>query len=158
MSASDINLMAVAVGREDDNDTLVAYDSADKTYLDDDLTPVDDPRDAMVIATEVLNDDAREWERLARDSALPAWILGESHEDAYGRISFDMRPSTLADFRKHAGMTQVELAKRVGVSQSQIADWERRRNAPSAKSCVKLAFAFGVDAGAVLAAVTQVGE
>lgn len=68
------------------------------------------------------------------------------------------KPSSLAALRADAGMTQVELAKRVGVSQSQIADWERRRNAPSAKSCVKLAFAFGVDAGAVLAAVTQVGE
>ena len=68
------------------------------------------------------------------------------------------KPSSLAALRADAGMTQVELAKRIGVSQSQIADWERRRNAPSAKSCVKLAFAFGVDAGAVLAAVTHVGE
>ena len=68
------------------------------------------------------------------------------------------KPSSLAVLRADAGMTQVELARRVGVSQSQIADWERGRNVPSAKSCVKLAFAFGVDAGAVLATVTHVGE
>ena len=65
------------------------------------------------------------------------------------------RPSSLAVLRTDAGMTQVELAERVGVGQSQIADWERGRNVPSVQSCVKLAFALGVDAGVVVASAMQ---
>ena len=65
------------------------------------------------------------------------------------------RPSSLAVLRTDAGMTQVELAERVGVGQSQIADWERGRNVPSVQSCVRLALALGVDAGVVVASAMQ---
>ena len=65
------------------------------------------------------------------------------------------RPSSLAVLRTDAGMTQRELAERVGVGQSQIADWERGRNVPSVRSCVKLALALGVDAGVVVASAMQ---
>ena len=63
------------------------------------------------------------------------------------------RPSSLAVLRADAGMTQKELAERVGVSQSQIADWERGRNLPSVQSCVRLARALGVDPGMIVEAV-----
>ena len=63
------------------------------------------------------------------------------------------KPSSIAALRADAGMTQVELARRVGVSQSQIADWERGAHVPSARSIARLAGALGVPAADVLASV-----
>ena len=75
--------------------------------------------------------------------------------DEYDRQYIRLDAMTLKKLRTRAGLTQVELAERVGVGQSQIADWERGRNVPSVQSCVKLALALGVDAGVVVASAMQ---
>ena len=41
--------------------------------------------------------------------------------------------------RKRTGMTQAEVAKRLGVNQSSVAYWETGRNIPRASMLVKLA-------------------
>lgn len=46
---------------------------------------------------------------------------------------------SLRAVRTAAGLSQTELAKRIGVTQSSIADWERGKCSPRAGSAVKLA-------------------
>ena len=80
--------------------------------------------------------------------------MGEDDFQAIVKAHDDSgKPSSLAALRADAGMTQVELARRVGVSQSQIADWERGAHVPSARSIERLAVALGVPAADVLASV-----
>ena len=51
---------------------------------------------------------------------------------------------TIRDLREAAGMTQFELAVRVGVTPSAVYNWERGRNEPKATQLRGLARAFGV--------------
>lgn len=56
----------------------------------------------------------------------------------------------IADLRKDAGLTQAQLAEKVGVSQQIIASYENgRRNFPVAR-LLELAEALGVQAGELL--------
>lgn len=59
---------------------------------------------------------------------------------------FSGHPLTLANLRMRAGLSQRELGKRLGVSQPQIAKWERG-NAPNMqiKTVQNLAKALSVD-------------
>ena len=50
----------------------------------------------------------------------------------------------LATIREQQGISQVELAKRMGVSQSAIAHWERRSVSLSPEQIVTLSEALGV--------------
>ncbi|WP_049474696.1 helix-turn-helix domain-containing protein [Streptococcus parasanguinis] len=45
----------------------------------------------------------------------------------------------LKELRKQAHLTQVELAKRLGIGQSSYADWERGKKNPTQENLVKLA-------------------
>ena len=45
----------------------------------------------------------------------------------------------LKELRKQAHLTQVELAKRLGIWQSSYADWERGKKNPTQENLVKLA-------------------
>ena len=45
----------------------------------------------------------------------------------------------LKELRKQAHLTQVELAKRLGIGQSSYADWERGKKNPTHENLVKLA-------------------
>lgn len=51
----------------------------------------------------------------------------------------------LIALREDKGLTQTELAKRIGVRQQRIAYYERRARSPSVDLVAKLALALGVD-------------
>ena len=45
----------------------------------------------------------------------------------------------LKELRKQAHLTQVELAKRLGIGQSSYADWDRGKKKPTQENLVKIA-------------------
>lgn len=47
--------------------------------------------------------------------------------------------STIKELRKEIGLSQIQLAKMVGYSQSEIASWERNEREPNVKAIKKLA-------------------
>jgi transcriptional regulator with XRE-family HTH domain len=51
---------------------------------------------------------------------------------------------TIKDLRQASGLTQLELANRLGVTPSAVYNWERGRNEPSATNLRDLARALGV--------------
>ena len=50
----------------------------------------------------------------------------------------------LKELRKQAHLTQVELAKRLGIGQSSYADWERGKKKPTPENLVKIAQVLSV--------------
>ena len=50
----------------------------------------------------------------------------------------------LKELRKEAHLTQVELAKRLGIGQSSYADWERGKKNPTQENLIKIAQFFNV--------------
>jgi transcriptional regulator with XRE-family HTH domain len=52
--------------------------------------------------------------------------------------------ATIRQLRQAAGLTQAELAHRVGVQTSQVSRWERGTAEPSARHARRLARALGV--------------
>jgi transcriptional regulator with XRE-family HTH domain len=61
----------------------------------------------------------------------------------------------LADLRRAAGLTQMQLAVAVNTSPAQVSDWERGRALPSSKFLRPLAESLGVTVDAVLAAAEE---
>lgn len=63
----------------------------------------------------------------------------------------DVRSSILENrikkTRRAKGWTQAELAKRLGVTQAQVAKWESDKANPSRKTLLKLASIFGCEPG-----------
>ncbi len=51
---------------------------------------------------------------------------------------------TIRELREAAGLTQLELAVRVGVTPSAVYNWERGKSEPKATQLRALARAFGV--------------
>ena len=51
--------------------------------------------------------------------------------------------SRLKMFRTESGLTQEELAEKLGVSRQAVAKWERGESIPDVESCVKLAEIYG---------------
>ncbi|MBR4554634.1 MAG: helix-turn-helix domain-containing protein [Ruminococcus sp.] len=51
--------------------------------------------------------------------------------------------SRLKSFRTQNGMTQEELAEKIGVSRQAVAKWERGESIPDIDSCMKLAEIYG---------------
>ena len=47
--------------------------------------------------------------------------------------------------RKRANLTQIEVARRIGVNPSTVNRWESGENKPSIINCVKLAELYGTD-------------
>jgi transcriptional regulator with XRE-family HTH domain len=60
-----------------------------------------------------------------------------------------MRRRTIADLRRERGLTQRELAQRIGVSRMSVYHWEAGRNEPSARQLRLLAEAFAVPMEAI---------
>ena len=50
----------------------------------------------------------------------------------------------LKELRKQAHLTQVELAKLLGIGQSSYADWERGKKKPTQENLVKISQVLGV--------------
>ena len=50
----------------------------------------------------------------------------------------------LKEHRKQAHLTQVELAKRLGIGQSSYADWERGKKNPTQENLIRLAQTLNV--------------
>lgn len=50
----------------------------------------------------------------------------------------------LKELRKEAHLTQVELAKRLGIGQSSYADWERGKKNPTKENLIKISQFFDV--------------
>lgn len=50
----------------------------------------------------------------------------------------------LKELRKEGHLTQVELAKRLGIGQSSYADWERGKKNPTQENLIKIAQFFNV--------------
>jgi DNA-binding transcriptional regulator YiaG len=63
------------------------------------------------------------------------------------------KPSSLAEMRRDAGLTQLQLAEMVGVSQGRLSEWETGVREMSATSCYKVAKALGVGPGKVVESV-----
>jgi transcriptional regulator with XRE-family HTH domain len=61
----------------------------------------------------------------------------------------------IAEARSHAGLTQVELAKRLGVTQQVVAAWERRNVALRAEQIRTLAEALGTTADYLIGIATN---
>jgi transcriptional regulator with XRE-family HTH domain len=51
---------------------------------------------------------------------------------------------TIRELREAVGMTQIELAERLGVSHAAVSYWERGRNAMNVRHLKQLASIFGV--------------
>ena len=51
--------------------------------------------------------------------------------------------SKLKMYRTHAGLTQEQLAEKIGVSRQAVAKWERGDSMPDINSCIKLAELYG---------------
>lgn len=51
---------------------------------------------------------------------------------------------SIREFREEAGLTQLELANRLGVTPSTVYSWERRRYEPRASQVKAIAKLFGV--------------
>lgn len=59
-------------------------------------------------------------------------------------------PSRVRELRQRFGMTQIELAKRVHVTQQAVVLWEKGRSVPQGDSVKRLAKIFGVPADDLL--------
>ena len=51
------------------------------------------------------------------------------------------------EYRKKAGLTQAEAAKKVGVTQSSISYWEKGKTTPSVESLFRMAEVYGCKIG-----------
>ncbi len=53
-------------------------------------------------------------------------------------------------FRKKSGLTQEDVAEKLGVSRQAVAKWERGDTAPDIESCIKLAELYGTTLDALV--------
>ena len=67
-------------------------------------------------------------------------------ETAYWReMERNLPGNLLAGARHRAGLTQTELARKVGIHQTMVSDYERGRRKPSAAMLTRLCETLGVD-------------
>jgi transcriptional regulator with XRE-family HTH domain len=64
--------------------------------------------------------------------------------------------TAVAEMRKAARLTQAELARRIGTSQSVIARWEAQQVSPSLSTVERIAHACGFDPSVIWTARPQV--
>ena len=58
--------------------------------------------------------------------------------------------ATVADLRKEKGMTQLELAEQMGVTDKAVSKWERDLSLPDAASLPRLAEVLGISVDALM--------
>jgi HTH-type transcriptional regulator/antitoxin HipB len=72
------------------------------------------------------------------------WVKDPAFRAASEKIGPEMEMAfAMAEARRRAGLTQADLAQRVGTTQSVIARWESGRTLPSARSLQRVAAATG---------------
>lgn len=64
----------------------------------------------------------------------------------------------MRELREKAGLTQGELAERLGVTQSTITYWETGKCYPHPDKLLKLEALFGVPAGDIIRAINEAAE
>jgi transcriptional regulator with XRE-family HTH domain len=69
-----------------------------------------------------------------------------------------MTTPTLAELRKRAGLTQMDLASKIGTTPAKVSGWESRGVTPSTKYLVALAAALGVTADELLEVLSANGQ
>lgn len=78
------------------------------------------------------------------DDPATKWVPAE-------KVAMQMAGSWLAEARKKAGLTQKQLADRVGVPQSQISRLEKSPERTTVRTMKRLAAALGVNISALMA-------
>ena len=66
-----------------------------------------------------------------------------------------MTTPTLAELRRRAGLTQMELASKIGTTPAKVSGWESRGVTPSTKYLAGLAAALGISADELLRVLSQ---
>lgn len=66
--------------------------------------------------------------------------------------------ATITSLRKERGMTQLELAEKMGVTDKAVSKWERDLSCPDILSVSKLAELFGVSVDELMRARTEIKE
>lgn len=119
------------------------------------------PLDPLADDPAILNGGTEAGEFFARRKRDPAHAarisaatkkLGQALESTYGK-----RTGLLA-LRMKAGLSQTELAQRMGTHQPSIARWERAPMTMSGQNMTAMATALGVTAGEVFAAIQEQRE
>ena len=64
----------------------------------------------------------------------------------------------IASLRKESGMTQLELAERMGVTDKAVSKWERDLSCPDVNTIPKLAETFGVSVDELMQVKTETKE
>ena len=77
-----------------------------------------------------------------RSTAVDADELIDANGSGYSRAN---RWRLLAGYRLKAGLTQKQLAERLGVTQSVVSEYERNRRPLTDRAAMKFAEALGVD-------------
>lgn len=66
--------------------------------------------------------------------------------------------SMIASLRKEQGMTQLELAEKMGVTDKAVSKWERDLSCPDVNTIPKLAETFGVSVDELMQVNTEAGK
>ena len=79
-------------------------------------------------------------------------LFGKKKENTETDMSFNMAPigENIAAFRKASGMTQAELAEKLGISFQAVSNWERGQSCPDVPKLIELSGLFGVSVDAIL--------
>ncbi len=74
------------------------------------------------------------------DTLRDSWMRDPKFREAYDRISPEMEIAfAIAEARHRAHLSQQQLAKKLGTSQSMVARWERGKSAPSTRTLRRVA-------------------
>ena len=119
-----------------------ALERASEMYLvrDDKATHVVIPIDEYVRLSDAV--EAQELAAMIEDKTVK-WI------DA-GDLALELAGNYIAEARKQAGLTQSQLAARMGVPQSQISRIEKNPDRSTLRTMKRIAAALGMDISAML--------
>lgn len=81
--------------------------------------------------------------------------MKSSRESGYDVMEKQTFGTMIASLRKEAGMTQLELAEKMGVTDKAVSKWERDLSCPDVNTIPKLAETFGVSVDRLMQAKTE---
>ncbi len=84
-------------------------------------------------------------------------LLGEEESETpiTGNFELSSMANAIADYRKHAGLSQAETAEKLGVSSDIISKWEHGNSAPDIDLLIKTARLFGVSVSVLYYGITK---